>query len=200
MTDPINVTPGGPPPRDEFSQTFYAERGQEPEWAGWTWTTRGRGFPWLGVILVLVGVVLLVELLVPAIGFTTLLLLAIAGAFLAGSMLGGARVAMVPGLLILALGVAELLEDLAVFGPAGQDVNGLWSASLAIAFLVIWAIGYANKRRSTWPLWGAAIFGLIGFVQLSSRIINVPELGALWPLLIIGAGVVLLIGARSRAT
>ena len=143
---------------------------------------------------------LLVELLVPAIAFTTLLLLGIAGAFLAGWMLGGSRVAMVPGLLILALGVAELLEDLAVFGPAGEDVNGLWSASLAIAFLVIWAIDFTSKRRSTWPLWGAAIFGLIGFVQLSSRIINVPELGALWPLLIIGVGVVLLIGARSRSS
>jgi len=198
VTDPINVTPGGPPRDDQFSQTFYSERSQEPEWAGWTWTSRGRGFPWLGVLLVLVGVALLIEFLVPAISFTTVLLLAIAAAFLAGSLLGGPRFLVVPGLLILALGVAELLEDMAVLGPAGQDVNGLWSASLAIAFLAIWAIGYSTRRRSVWPLWGAAIFGLIGFVQLSSRFVNIPELGALWPLLIIGAGVILLVGARSR--
>ncbi|HYI23647.1 MAG TPA: hypothetical protein VEX62_13540 [Candidatus Limnocylindrales bacterium] len=200
MTEPINVTPGGPPPRDEFSQTFYAERGQEPEWAGWTWTSRGRGFPWLGVLLVLVGVALLFQYLVPAISITTLLLLAIAIALLAGWLFAKSWLSMVFGMLTLAIGLSELIEDLALLGPAGEDVNGLWSAMLAIAFLIIWAIGQATKRRSMWPLWGAAIFGLIGFVQLSSRVINMPELGALWPLLIIVVGVVLLLGARSRAT
>lgn len=200
MTDPINVTPGGPPREDQFSQTFYSERNQEPEWAGWTWTSRGRGFPWLGVLLVLVGVALLVQFLVPALSITTLLLLAIAIALLAGWFFAGSWLSMVFGMLTLAIGVSELIEDLALLGPAGDDVNGLWSATLAIAFLVIWAIGHATKRRSVWPLWGAAIFGLIGFVQLAGRVINIPELGALWPILIIIVGIVLLLGARQRAT
>jgi hypothetical protein len=203
VSEPINVTPGGAPGAsrdDEFSQRYYAERAEGPEWSGWTWSSRGRSFPWLGILLVLIGVALLVEFLVPAISFTTLLLLAIALAFLAGWVLGGSRVAMVPGLLILALGVAELIEDMAVLGPAGADVNGLWSVSLAIAFLAIWAIDFANKRRSRWPLWGAAIFGLIGFIQMSSRFTGLPDFGIFWPILIIGAGVVLLLGARQRAT
>jgi hypothetical protein len=188
------------PRDDEFSQRYYSERAEGPEWSGWMWSSRGRGFPWIGVLLVLIGVALLVEFLVPAISVTTLLLLAIAIAFICGWLLGGSRVAMVPGLLILALGVAELLEDMAVFGPAGQDVNGLWSISLAIAFLAIWLIGFYNKRRSTWPLWGAGIFGLIGVIQMSSLISNLTSIGWILPVLIIGAGLVLLMGARQRTT
>lgn len=186
MNEPRNVTPG------------WRDQGEQHEGTGWGWEGRGhgRGFPWLGVLLVLVGIALLIGYFVPNVSAGTLVLLAIAVAFLAAWLVGSAPLAMVPGLLVLGLGTAELIEDLALLGPAGEDVPGLASSALALAFLAIWLIGSARGRRSTWPLWGAAIFGLIGVAQLSGRLINMPALGALWPVLIIAVGVLLLWGAR----
>ncbi len=202
MSEPRNVTPGmDDQPRDEaFNRRYFDERGEGHEAAGWQWSSRGRNFPWLGVLLVLVGIALLVQYLFPTVSVGTLVLLAVALAFLSGWLFGGSWIAMVPGLLVLALGVTELIEDLALFGPAGDDVPGLASSALAIAFIVIWLVGQSRGRRSAWPLWGAAIFGLIGFVQLSGRLAGIPELGALWPVLIIVVGIALLLGARRNAT
>ena len=78
-------------------------------------------------------------------------------------------------------GVAELIEDMALLGPAGEDVPGLASSSIAIAFLAIWLLSYSRGRPSMWTLWGAAIFGVVGIAQLSGRLVGVPSLGALWP-------------------
>lgn len=205
MSEPRNVTPGGAPEEDtsqrstvdeEFRRRYYHERGQEPEWMAWKWARGGRGFPWLGVLLVLLGVGLLAQYVFPALTLGTLVLLAIGLAFIAGWVIGGSWFSMIPGVLIGALGVAELIEDLALLGPAGDDVPGLASSALAIGFLVIWLIGYLRGRRSTWPLWGAAIFGLIGVAQLSGRLVGLPELNFLWPVLIIIVGVLLLMNAR----
>lgn len=173
---------------------------ESQEWTGWTWPSRGRNVPWLGVLLVLVGVGLLLQYVFPQVSVGTLVLLAIGLAFIAGWLLGGSWFSMVPGILLVAFGVGELLEDLALFGPPGEDVPGLASSALAIGFLVIWAVANARGRRWTWPLWGAAIFGLIGIAQLSGRLIGIPALGALWPVVIIVIGVLLLLNARNRST
>jgi hypothetical protein len=179
MSEPRNVTPGADPRRDN------------PEWMSWTWDGHGRSFPWLGVLLVLVGAGLLIQYFVPQVSAGTLVLVAIGLAFVAAWLFGGAYVAVVPGLLVLAIGVARLIEETNVYvGP------GTTSFALAIAFLSIWLLGYVRGRRRTWPLWGAAIFGLIGLVQISGRIAGIPELGALWPVLIIVVGVLVLLSAR----
>lgn len=189
MAEQKNVTPG-----------WADSSSEQTDWGKWSWDgpSRGRGFPWLGVLLVLIGIALLIGYFIPGLSAGTLILLAIAAAFLAAWLIGGAWPAMVPGLLVLALGVAELIEDMALLGPAGEDVAGLWSVALAVAFLAIWLIGLTRSRRSMWPLWGAGIFGLIGVAQLSGRLIDIPTLGALWPVLIIVVGVLLLLNARRR--
>lgn len=192
MTEPRNVTPDDARP-DEFHRNYYNERAQGPEWAAWSWGRRGWNFPWLGILLVLVGVGLLIQYFVPGVSAGTLVLTAIALAFLAAWLLGSSRWAVVPGLLILALAVAGLARELNVY-----DGPGLTSLALAAAFALIWLIDYARGVRSSWPLWGVAIFGLIGIVQISGRIVAIPELGALWPVLIIILGAVLLLGARGR--
>jgi len=174
VSEPRNVTPGHEEGSDEFRARYYTERAEEPEWMAWKWANRGRGFPWLGVLLVLIGLALLVQYFVAAVSAGTLVLLAIGIAFLAG----------------------ELIEDLALLGPAGDDVPGLASTSLALGFLFIWLVGYVRGRRSSWPLWGAALFGLIGVAQLSGRLAGIPELGALWPVAIIAAGLLILLASR----
>jgi hypothetical protein len=194
MTEPRNITPGAEPPRDdEFHRRYYTERSEGPEWAGWWWARRGWNFPWLGVLLVLVGIGLLIQYFVPGIAAGTLVLLAIALAFLAAWLIGGSWVARVPGLLILALVVARLLDELNIYSGPGTT-----SLSLAAGFGLIWLIDYGRGRQSSWPVWGLAIFGLIGLVQVSGRIVGIPELGVLWPVVIILLGALLLLSARRR--
>jgi len=59
MSEPRNVTPDDARP-DDFHRNYYNERAQGPEWAAWSWGRRGWNFPWLGILLVLVGVGLLI--------------------------------------------------------------------------------------------------------------------------------------------
>lgn len=198
MNEPRNVTPEQERERLAQADSTDSTRRGDAEWTSWSWEGRGRNFPWLGVLLVLIGVALLIQYAVPNVAVGTLVLLAIGLAFLVGGIIGRSRFSVVPGILFLALGLAELVEDLALLGPPGEDVPGLASSALAVGFLLIWLIGYASNRRSAWPLWGAAIFGLIGVAQLSGRIIDIPALGALWPVVIIVVGIVLLLGARNR--
>jgi hypothetical protein len=178
---------------DEFRERYYNERNEGPEWTGWWWARRGWNFPWLGVLLVLVGVGLLIQYFVPTVTAGTLVLAAIGIAFLAAWALGGSRWAFVPGALILALATSGLVRELGVY-----DGPGVTALALAAAFGLIWLLDYARGVRSTWPLWGLAIFGLIGAVQVSGRIAGIPELGALWPIVIIVLGVLLLLSSRRR--
>ena len=182
MNEPRNVTPGQGAGRDEWG-----------DWSRWSWVGRGRGFPWLGVLLVLVGGGLLVQYFVPQISAWTLVLSAIGIAFMLGWLIGGSRPAVIPGLLLLALAAARLIDEL-----GGYSGSGTTALALATAFLLIWVIYSASGSRITWPLWGVAVFGLIGFVQVSGRLVDVPAFGALWPLIIIGIGVLILLGARRR--
>jgi hypothetical protein len=190
MTEPRNVTPDDARP-DEFHRRYYSERAQGPEWSGWNMAQRGWNVPWLGILLVLVGVGLLIQYFVPGVSAGTLVLTAIAFAFLAAWLLGRSRWAVVPGLLILALAAAGLARELNVY-----DGPGLTAIALTVAFALIWLLDYARGVRSTWPLWGVAIFGLIGIVQVSGRIVAIPELGAVWPVVIIVIGGLLLLSAR----
>ncbi|HWH23313.1 MAG TPA: hypothetical protein VNW68_00300 [Candidatus Limnocylindria bacterium] len=191
MSEPINVTP--PEERGEFRRRFFHERDEGPEWLAWTWASRGRGFPWLGVLLVLIGLGLLIQYLFPTVGVGTLVLLAIGLAFLAGWLFGGSWFSMIPGALLVALAVARLIEELGLYvGP------GVTALSLAGGFLFIWLVAQTANRRFGWAAWAAAIFGLIGIVQISGRLTGVPELGAFWPIVIIVVGIVLLWSARRR--
>jgi len=191
--EPRNVTP-----EDERQQQAHEDverRADESDWTGQTWTNRGRNFPWLGILLVLVGLALLIQAALPPNTITagTVLLLAIGVAMIAGWLFGGSWFAAIPGLLLLALGVARLISELNIYsGP------GITALSLAGAFVLIWAIGLARERRSRWPLVAAIILGLVGLIQVFGQLSNIPELGVVWPVVIIVVGVLLLISARRR--
>jgi hypothetical protein len=180
MNEPINVTPGAP-------------QHDGPEWAAWNWTQRGWNFPWLGLLLVLVGGGLLVQYFVPNVSAGTLVLAALAIMFLAAWLFNRSRWAIVPGVLLGALAVTGFARELNVYnGP------GLTALALAAAFVLIWVLDYFRGLRSTWPLWGAAIFGLIGLVQVSGKLVDIPQMGALWPVLIIVLGLLLILSTRRR--
>ncbi len=88
MSEPRNVTPGKEPQQDQFHRRFYSERSEGPEWVGWSWASRVADFPWLGVLLVLVGIGLLVQYVCPNIGTGTLVLLAIVAGLSRGWLFG----------------------------------------------------------------------------------------------------------------
>jgi hypothetical protein len=110
-----------------------------------------------------------------------------------GWLFGGSWLAAIPGLLLVALGASRLMFEVNLYRGAG-----LTALSLAIAFVVIWLIGLGRKKRSRWPLVAAGILGLIGLIQVSGNLANIPELGVVWPVVIIVVGVLLIIAARRR--
>ncbi len=205
MNQPRNVTPGYSKddefPPGTFPNDGPGERpgGMPPEWIGWSWAqNRDRTFPWLGLLLVMVGAGLLIQYLLPAVSATTLVLAGISGAFLASWLFTRAFFPLIPGLLIGALVVARLVDELGIYsGPGGTAM------AVAGAFLLIWiaseGLRSSRRRPAGWALWGAAIFGLIGFIEISGSIGNVPDLGALWPLAIIVVGLVLVFGGSRRS-
>lgn len=194
MTDARNVTPEDE--RLQMAQEEADQRQERAEWAQPAWTTsRGRSFPWLGILLVLIGVGLLIQAAVPTntVSTGTVLLLAIGVALVAGWVFGGSWFAAIPGLLLVALGAAGLIRELRIY-----DGPGLTALSLAVAFLTIWVIGLWRDRKTRWPLVAAAILGLIGLIQVFGQLSNIPELNVVWPIVIIVVGVLLLIAARRR--
>ena len=161
-----------------------------------SWDRQRGGFPVLGVLLVIIGAGLMVQFVFPDISAGTLILLALGAAFLGAWLTGRSWFAMVPGFVLLALGVGELIEDLALIKPAHQDVPGLSATALAIAFLVIWVVARLGNRRWIWPLWAAAIFAVIGIPQLATLVV-LPEIGgALVPVVIIVLGFIVLFNWR----
>jgi hypothetical protein len=178
MSEARNVTPG-------------AEQQGSSGWTGGVWVYRGRNFPWLGVLLVLIGIALLVQVAVPNISAGTVLLLVL-GLLLVGSWLfGGSWLAAVAGLLLTGVAVGNLIGEVGIYGGPGRT-----SLSVAAAFLVIWLIKLARHDRDTWPLWGVAVFGLIGLVQAAGQLTSIPEFNWFWPALIIVVGLLLIVSAR----
>jgi hypothetical protein len=195
VSEPRNVTPGADTRTtdEQFRRRYFSEREEGPEWQAWTWASQGRGFPWLGVLLVLVGLGLLIQFIFPGVSVGTLVLLAVGLAFLAGWIFGGSWFSMIPGVLIVSLSGGRLLQELGILtGP------GITSLALAAGLLIIWAVARARGRNYALALWAAALFGLIGFIQVSGRLVGIPELGAFWPVVIIVIGLILLYNARRR--
>lgn len=200
MSQPRNVTPGYEDNPNRFPPGAFGDDAA-PEWFGWSWpASRDRAFPWLGLLLVIIGAGLLLEYFVPAIGATTLFLAAISAAFFAGFFSGRSYVALIPALLIGALVVARLVEELGIYTGSGTT-----ALAVAGAFLIIWLIGASRgpdkhgQRHWAWAMWPAAIFGLIGLVELAGRLGGIPSLGALWPAAILVIGLLIVFGGRRNS-
>src|ERR687895_1424832 len=184
------MTSSPPPPRAgdtvDDPRVWWARRvGGGPD-QEWQWTSRRR-IPWLGIFLVLLGVGLFIQQLRPEISFGSLLVLALGLAFGAAWLLGRARWAAVPALVLLALAGARLGTELGWLGGDG------WTPLLfGAALLIAWAAGRLQGARRDWALWIGLLLLLVGLSQISDQLPDVFDVGPLWALLIVAAGGLLL--------
>lgn len=163
-----------------------------PEWQAWSWTSGRRGFSWIGVLLVLLGVALLIGQVWPDVSFTSLLLLGLGVAFGAAWLIGGWNGATLPALALVAWGGSRLAGEL------GYLVGDGWTPLLVgVALVVAWALGTVQKVRREWALWVGLALGIFGAAQITDALPGGWDL--VWPLLLVGLGVLLIARRRTGA-
>jgi hypothetical protein len=157
-------------------------------------------------VVIGIGVFFLLAQLVPDVGRWIPLLIGLV--FLAGFVARREYGLLVAGCIISGVGVGVLLAD---------TVDDQWSGavvllSIAAGFIVIWLVSVLLRagdrewpsgasrdaaRALWWPLIPGGILALVALVVLAEEGFE-SDLLRWWPLLIIGAGVVVLVSALSR--
>ncbi len=171
--------PGSPGP------TIHAYRW---EWSDVAGTAGGTRLPWLGIFLVVFGLLLLAQIWFPALATAgSILFLAVGVAFLVSWAINRGTASLYLGALIVALAAPGLLAAGGVItGP------GVGTLCLGVAFLAVAAIRWVTSSRIGWQ---AVLGGVL--VLIGATMIAFPGLSALvWPLaIVVGGGLVVL---RSR--
>ena len=156
----------------------------------WSAAGSGRDFPWLGVILVVLGAAFLLQQVFPGLTLTTLILLALAVALVA-SVVVGARWLLTPAVLLVALVAARLGRELGLLPGEG------WTALfLGLGLLALWGIARAQGRNRSVVLLIGVVLTIAGVVQLAGRVVGFPDIGVFWPLVLVAAGLFLILGSR----
>ncbi len=180
MTDPARrAKPVGPPPADGP----YGQPAQPPYVRMYSWSSSGQSFPWFAVLLVVLGVGLLIETLVPDVSFGSLFILAIGIAFGVAWLYRGVVGATMPALVMTAWGLASLGRDFDIL--VGDGWNTLL---IGIAFLIGWGLARYQGTRREYALWIGAVLGIIGLADVSDTLPFDIGLAVVIPLAMIGIG------------
>src|SRR5919109_4263926 len=155
---------------------------------GWNWGSEEEprpGLPWIGIFLVVFGVLLLLDRVVPQYRLAgSALLLAIGLVFLARWFVERGIGSLYAGALITGLALPGVLEGL---GLASGD--GLGTFCLGLAFLFLALVRYLSSGGVGWQAWVGAILALYGLARVTT-----PEIGQLVvPGLLVVAGVLLVL-------
>jgi len=194
--EPVVIEPGEPGAWGSSGQGGSAGGGSpRVEYRGWYWSWDGgrERLPWLGIFLVALGGALLVGQFTTPLSASTLLFDALAAAFLVTWLVNGARGAMLPALFFLGLGLAGTLSDAGAISGSGWG-----TLFVGIALLAAWLIGRWWGGRHGWALWVGLLFVVVGAIQVAGQIPGFPDLGQLWPLLIVALGVWIIWRAYQR--
>ena len=192
-TEPSRGATSGSDPTQSWQQR-YGPAGGQPEWRAWTWTSSRRSFPWLAILLVVLGMGLLVELLIPELTFFSLVLLAAGTAFAVAAIAGRIVGATVPALVLIAWALARMGAELGYLSGDG------WSSSfVGIAFLVGWGLGRYQHARRQWALYLGAILGIIGLADVSDALPFDLDMAIVIPLAMIVVGLILILRRRPFA-
>jgi hypothetical protein len=131
----------------------------------WEWgpdDARRPGLPWIGIFLLVFGVLLLIQQAYPdfkAAG--SVVVLAIGLAFLIRWAIERGTGSLYAGAIITALAVPDLLN------AAGVHADGLSTFSFGVAFLFIAAVRAASGGGVGWQLWFGGFLTLLGAVSIA---------------------------------
>jgi hypothetical protein len=155
------------------------------------WSSSGQSFPWFAILLLVLGVGLLIEILIPDLSFGSLLILAAGIAFGAAWLFGRVIGATMPALVLVAWGLASVGRDFDVLTGAGWN-----TLFIGLAFLLGWALARFQGVRREYALWIGAILGLIGLADTSDTLPFDVSLAVVIPLVMIGIGLYLVWQSR----
>lgn len=158
----------------------------------WRWgddEKRRPGLPWIGIFLVLFGLILLVEQALPEyrrLGDVALLAAGLAS--LVAWVLRRGTIALYAGAFLTALALPGTIE-----GLQGNELGPGWGTLFfGLAFMLVAAVRLWRGGGVGWQAFYGGILLLIGGSQVAK-----PELAAIaWPLLLVVIGALLLLRGR----
>ena len=149
-----------------------------------------------GIVLIAVGLLLLAG---QVIRLDNLFLPALAVIFILASIAQRNPGLMVPGGILMGIGVGSFLTENVFFAMTEPARGGLFLVSLAGGFALITVLSSMfTKQSQVWALFPATIIGLIGGALLigGSAVNVVTFLGQVWPVFLILGGLMLLVQRR----
>ena len=149
-----------------------------------------------GIVLIAVGLLLLAGQIIR---LDNLFLPALAVIFILASIAQRNPGLMVPGGILMGIGVGSFLTENVFFAMAEPARGGLFLVSLAGGFALITVLSSMfTKQSQVWALFPATIIGLIGGALLigGSAVNVVTFLGQVWPVFLILGGLMLLVQRR----
>ena len=147
------------------------------------------GLPWIGVVLVVFGLLLLIDRLLPEYQVTDWLLLAVGVVFLARWVVERGTAWLYAGAVVTALAAPDLIE---AAGLAAGD--GLGTFCLGLAFAGIALVRWQTTRGIGWQAWLGAILIVWGASRMA-----LPDVGQLLlPALLVGFGLLLVVRGLQR--
>ena len=200
MTDPARrAKPVGPPPPGSTQQpppaggtnqqpppgsagSYQTPPGQ-PYVRVYRWDSSRGSFPWFAILLLVLGIGLLIEILIPDLSFGSLFILGAGVAFGAAWLWGHIVGATMPALVLTAWGLATVGRDFDVL--VGDGWNTLF---IGIAFLIGWGLGHVQHVRREYALWIGVILGVIGLADTSDALPFDLSFAVIIPLVMIGLG------------
>jgi hypothetical protein len=179
--------------RDERERALQGDIVTDTNVYRWDWSERvggRRSLPWLGIFLVVFGGLLLLRQFFPALQVAgSLLFLAVGVAFLVSWAVNRGTGSLYAGAIITALAAPDLVEAAGLRGGPG-----LGTLFLGLAFLFIALVRSRSRAGIGWQAYVGLILLVLGASQIA-----IPGLTDLaWPVLLVLAGVLLLMGALRR--
>lgn len=160
----------------------------------WRWgddEQRRPGLPWIGIFLVVFGMILLVEQALPEYSrLGNAALLAAGLASLVAWVLRRGTIALYAGAFLTALALPGTIE-----GLQGRDLGPGWGTLFfGLAFLIVAAVRLWRGGGVGWQVLYGGILVLIGGTQIAK-----PDVAAIaWPILLLAIGGLLLLRGTGR--
>jgi hypothetical protein len=154
----------------------------------------------VGVALVLIGMLLLATTFARAEIFGLLLLPALGIVFLTWGVATRQQGLIIPGGILSGVGFGTLMIETVWRHVSTNQQGGIVLVFLGLGFLIITPLSLLTTRTHLWPLFVGGILLLIGTLLLlgNTGVLIVEWSGKLWPVVLVGIGVWLILRMTQR--